>query len=507
MKTRTENSLLNIGSNFVLQMVKTILSFITRTVFIYFLGKEALGLNGLYTNVLSMLSLAELGIGTAINYSLYEPIAKKNNSKISQLMVLYKKMYRIIGVVVLFLGIIIIPFLKFLISDINTIKNAYIIYILFLANSVFSYFISYKETLINADQKNYKLVKINIYFLIILNLLQILGVIIFKSFIVYLLLQIIIQFIQKIVTNIYITNQYSDIDFNTNEKLNNQDLKLIKKNIKAMIFHKIGDYCINGTDNLIISAFINVVTVGIYSNYLMIISMVTTFTTIFFSNLTSSLGNLIVTENEEKKYEVYKKLDFVGFIMYGFCSVVLINIFNPFITLWIGLDYCLSQYVVIAIVFSFYLSGMRKAPYSIKSASGLYDIDKYSPIIQSVINLVFSILLVKWFGLLGVIMGTIISSIAITSWQMPYIVYKYILKKSFREYVYNYFKNFIVLIIIVILTNYIGNIITINSIVLLIIYKMIISLFVYSIIIFTIYRKYDEMKYMLNLIKRIVKRR
>ena len=506
MESRTRNAFMNIGSNFFLQIMKSVFAFITRTVFIYCLGKEALGLNGLFTNILSMLSLAELGVGTAINFSLYEPLAKKDDKKISVLMSFYKKAYRIIGLTVAILGVILIPFLKYLIKDISSIQNVYVIYVLYLANTVSSYFISYKETLINADQKNYKLVGINTFFLIVLNMLQIIVLVIYKKFTIYLLVQILIQFIQKIIINIYISKQYTNIDYNSKNKIEQRDLYVIIKNVKAMFFHKIGDYCINGTDNLILSAFISITAVGYYSNYLTVISLLTSFTTLFFNNLISSLGNLIVVENEEKKYDIYKKMDFIGFVMYSFCSVVLLNVFNDFISLWIGKNYCLDYLTVVAIVISFYMTGLRVAPATIKSASGMYDIDKFTPLIQSGVNLIVSIILVQYIGVLGVVLGTIISSIVLPSWQRPYIVYKYILNKPFRIYISNYIKGFFILFISTISALIITSFLPAFSTIALFIVKSIITGFIYFIFLIIFYKNTDEFKYVIEMCKKILKR-
>lgn len=506
MKSRTKNVMLNVSSSFIITIIKTILTFINRTIFIYCLGKQALGLNGLFTNILSMLSLAELGIGTAINFSLYKPLAEKNEKKISILMSFYKKTYRIIGICVAILGICLMPFLKFLIKDISSIENVYIIFIFYLINTVSSYFISYKETLINADQKKYKLIKIEVLFITILNFFQIIVLLITKNFIYYLGIQILIQLIQRIAVNFYINKMYKNIDFNSKQKIEKKDMQLIKKNVKAMFFHKIGDYCINGTDNLIISSFINISIVGLYSNYLTIIALLNTFINLIYSNLTSSLGNLVVTETDEKKYEIFKIMDYIGYILYGFSAVILICIFNDFISIWIGNQYCIEYISVILIVTNFYLAGMRVPASTLKSAAGLYDVDKFTPLIQSIINLFFSIILVKKIGLLGVIVGTTISSILLPSWQRPYIVYKYIFKKSVVEYYIKYVKYLVVISISTLLTLLISNYIYLDNIFIILICKIVISSILFTIFSYLLFGKTEEINYIKGIVKKITKR-
>ena len=430
MAARRKNVFFNIGSGLISNIIRCLFTFITRTIFIYCLGKEALGLNGLFTNILTMLSLAELGIGTAISFSLYKPLANNDNKNISALMSFYRKAYKSIGFVILCIGIILLPFLKYIISDINTIENIYWIYLLFLINTVSIYFISYKETLIIADQKKYKLTVIEIIGYIVLNVLQILFLLLTKNYIIYLVIQITVLFFQRIFMNKTISKIYLNIDFNSTEKISDSDSKIIKKNIKAMMFHKVGDVCVNGTDNIIISSCIDLITVGLYSNYLTIINMLNSFTTMIFSNMTSSVGNLLVSESNEKKYTTFKLIDYGNFLVYGYCSVVLLCVFNSFINLWVGESYCLSQEVVLLIVISFYITGRRVSPSIIKQAAGLYDDDKFTPIIQSIVNLFISIVLAKLIGLSGVIIGTIISSIVLPSWQRPYLLYKKVFYKN-----------------------------------------------------------------------------
>ena len=506
MAGRTKKAFLNVSSGLFVQILKSILSFIVRSVFIQYLGRDALGLNGLFTNILSMLSLAELGVGTAISFSLYGPLANNKTKKISSLMTFYKKAYRVIGLIVAALGLLLVPLLHFLVKDIDTIKDAYAIYLLFLLNTVSSYFIAYKETLINADQKSYKLTKINILFLVIMYVAQIATIIVTKDFVLYLVIQFIVQLIQRIAINIFVTKEYRGIDFSSKDSLDKQDLSVIKKNIKAMMIHKVGDYCVNGTDNILISSMINIGTVGLYSNYTMVLSIITTFVNLIFNNLVSGLGNLVVMESDNKKYEVFQKIDFIGFMAYGFCSVMLLNVFNDFISIWAGVDYCLDFAIVVAIITSFYLAGLRIAPNTIKMAAGMYDVDKFTPIIQSAINLVVSIILASHIGLMGVIIGTIVSSLALPSWQRPYIVYKHIFKQPFDSYLRHYLKNIIVIVMVSTITLIINNNIMFESTLFTMVVKMVIVTIVFASAVVIIYRDSMPYRYLMDTIKKTVKR-
>ena len=244
-QSRTKSSIFNVGTGIFNIITKTIITFITRTIFIRILGETYLGLNGLLTNILSMLSIAELGIGTAISFNLYKPIANKNYEKINKLMAFYKKSYKVIGIVILVSGSILIPFLNIILGDNINIENVYLIYILYLICTASTYFIGYKEVLIIADQKNYKLTKINFIFDILLNALQIIVLLISKNFIMYLVVQILIEYTRRIIINMFISKEYSNINFHSKEKLDEEDKNVLTKNVKAMFLHKIGDYCIN----------------------------------------------------------------------------------------------------------------------------------------------------------------------------------------------------------------------------------------------------------------------
>lgn len=503
--SRTKNTVFNISSNVLIYFIKTILSFITRTVFIKVLGELYLGVNGLLTNVLSMLSLAELGISSAISFSLYKPLAENDNKQVSILMSFFKKVYSIIGLIVFILGIILFFFLDKIIPEYNQIKNIGIIYFLYLINTVSTYYIAYKEILITADQKSYRLTKINVFFTSIFYIMQIIILLIFKNFISYLVVQFFIQIVQKIITNKFITKEYSEIDYNIKEKLPESTSNEIKKNVKAMFLHKIGDYCINGTDNIIISKFINVVTVGLYSNYLTLINMINAIITMIYNNITASFGNLLVRENKEKSLEIFKKLDFSAFILYSFCGILFANLGNIFINIWIGEKYLLDRVTVILLSFSFFFTGTRNASSVVRNAAGLYDKDKFVPIIQSIINLIISIVLSINMGINGVILGTIISSI-LPCFYRSYILYKNIFKDDYLKYLKEYYIKYILFFIFdLLLIVYVSNKIKINGILGLLV-LVLVSIILYSIGIIIVFRNYKEFKYLKELFKNLLEK-
>ena len=500
---RTKNSIKNIIMNFLYNLLNYGLRFASRIFFVKTLAEVYLGVNGLLSNVLGILALTELGIGTAIGYSLYDPLAKNDTKKVRSLMQFYKKAYQIIALVVLVLGLILLPFIPYLIKDTTGIENLSIIYLIFLLNMVIGYLFSYKRTLINSDQKNYLIVPYTMFFNIITSVLQIVVLLIFKNYIIYLLVQSICTIVENIVINRYIDKKYPYLVSNEEvTPIEKEELSTIKTKIKALLLHKVGSYTLSSTDNLIISKLIGIVVVGIYSNYSLIISMVSSFIYLLISNVISSLGNLIASENPKKCLKVFDEMNFTCFVLYGISSICLINLFNPFIELVFGTNYLLSMLVVYIIVINHYLKGMNNVVISIQTASGLYEKDKYVPLIQSAVNLIISIYLAKKIGLDGVFIGTIISTL-IPLIVKPCIVYKEI----FKEKISLYFKDFTIQTIIIVLSAIISAFITkyvnIENAYLNLAFLLLISIIIPGTLIILIYRKKEAYQNVISRVKHI----
>ena len=452
MMSRTNNSFKNLIIALVSQFVGVVISFVARMYFIKILGEEYLGINGLFTNILTMLSLVELGIGPAIIYSLYKPLAEKDIPKIKALMKVYKQAYILIGVVVLFLGIALTPSLKYLIKDMPNIKNINIIYWLFVLNSSISYFYSYKRSLIIADQKRYIATIYRYGFYYLLNILQVVFLMITKNYLLFLILQIIFTLVENIAISKRADKIYPFLKEKNIEKLEKETINQIIKNTSAMVLHKIGSIVVNSTDNLLISSIIGVIWVGIYSNYQLITNAVKMIISQIFNSIISSIGNLGVTESKEKTIFIFNIVNLIGFWVYGFSSICLLILLNPFIEIWLGEGLLLPVNVVFILVISFFITGMRQAVTTFRDAYGLYWNDRYKPIFEVIINIIFSLLLGYKLGIIGIFLGTIISTITVCLWVEPYIVYKYAFKSSSREYFKKYFYYLIIEAITFIIT-------------------------------------------------------
>lgn len=507
---RLLNSFKNMFTGTIYFFLSTILSFISRTIFIKILGQTYLGVNGLVSNVLSMLSLAELGIGTAINFSLYKPLAEKDNEKISSLMIFYKKAYAVIGVIVFIIGLLIISFSDYIIKDSHNIKDIKLILFLNILNVSLSYFMTYKIGLITADQKSYKLSNINCVFMFLSTISNIVILIITKSYILYIIVGMLISIIQRVFINRKIDKLYPILKIKTSNKLKLDDLNEIKVNVRALILHRIGDFFIHGSDNLIISAFINIKLVGVYSNYTMLISMINKFIMIFFNSITASMGNFITIEKDyDRRISVFNTINFVSFWMYCVTSICILNLLNPFIEIWIGESFLLNNNTLILIVLNYYLTGMRIPIAVVNSAAGIYDKDKYVSFAHAILNLLISILLVERLGIFGVLLGTFFSGILTSAWIKPYICYKYILNAPFKFYLKSYMLNFSIMIFTNLLTCIIIRFLKISSSNLLLdfILQAISYFMICNIILFIIFRKNVNLEYLKQRILKFGKER
>lgn len=445
--SRTENSLKNIKFALLFQVVGTIISFFTRRVFVQILSQEYLGLNGTFANILSMLSLAELGIGSAITYSLYKPLAKNDQEQLAAIMALFRRVYYAIGLLVALLGFALTPFLPVLIRDLPDIPYIYLIYLLFVFDSSLSYFYTYKQSLIIADQRRYIISTCTSTLNILLHLAQVLFLWLTKNYLVYLGLQIGKTLLENVILSCIANRLYPYLNNVESAELDPGTKRTIIKNTKAMVVHKVAGVVVFGTDNLLISYFISAVAVGLYSNYIMIIGGLNSVYMQLLSSLTASIGNLGVSADTKQVLTVFKRLNFAVSWIYGFSTVCLTVLLNPFIELWVGADYLFNQEISCLIALNFYVTGMRQAVITFKDAEGLYWYDRHKAIAEALINLIASVILAVPFGVAGILMGTFVSTMVTCFWVEPKVLFKYAFHSSAKPFYLNYAINTLITIL------------------------------------------------------------
>lgn len=440
-KTRTENVAKNVVLSTIFQLVAYILGFVGRTIFIKILGKEYLGLNGLFTNILTLLSFAELGIGSAIVYSMYKPLAIKDNTKLKQLINFYKKAYFYIGLIVVIGALAFAPFLDFFIKDAPDIKeNLVVIYLLFAFNTAISYFFSYKTSILSADQKNYLIVVYTKTFKIIAIFVQIVVLYLTHNYYLYLIIELVATLITNILLYIKSNKLYPELRDTGDLTLPKEEKDSILTNIKSLVIYKVGGVALNGTDNLIISKYLGLVVGGVYSNYQLLVNAVTEIVGQVTNSFTASIGNLNSISSVEKKEEVFYKILYFTYLLFGVCSISLLIVLSDVVDIWLGKDFLLDFFTVSMIVGHFYVNGVQYASFSYRNTLGLFRQAKLGPLLATIINIVLSIVLAKKIGLGGVFLATIVARFLSYGIIDPIVVYKTEFKKSVLIYYKKYFK-------------------------------------------------------------------
>ena len=510
MASRTENSMRNTAVALLGQLSTIVLSFVTRTIFINSLGASYLGINGLFTNILSVLSFAELGFGTAIVYALYKPLAEKNEKKISALMNFYAKIYRTIGIFIFVAGTCLIPKLEFFIGDTSEIPSElpplWIVYILYLLNSSVSYFFNYKRSLVTASQNGHIDSLNTLAFNVLRNVLQIVVLLCWHAFIPYLVIQIVCTLLGNIFISIKADKLFPYLKVYRKEKLDGGSVRTIIKNVMAMACHKLGSVIVSGTDNILISKFVGVLATGYYSNYTLLTSTVRTFYIQLFSPITASVGNYVAEKNKEETYVFFEKLFFVNAYIAIFCASCLATLVNPFIQILWGEKYVFNALIVAFIMLNFFLTCMRQTTCMFIDTNGLFWQVKWKSVIEAAVNLVASIFLAKvlHLGILGIIVGTTISTVCTNVWWEPYVVYKYAFSHKLVDYFIIYTKYAITGLLSVMITLLIESVLP-NSVVFFIM-RCLISAVIPNIIMFILFRKTSEYRYVIELADQIIKK-
>ena len=504
--SRIEYTKRNIVYNYAAGIISTGLGFISRSVFLSVLSVEYLGVNGLFTEVLGVLSFAELGIGTALNYALYKPVAENDREKIKSLMGFYKRAYYIIAGVIAILGLALLPFLDKIVKDPGNIGDIRVYYLLFLFNTVISYFVSYKFSLPNAEQKNYLVTQIDAAVSILTTAAQMITLLIFKSFFIYLLTASVVGLLRMIFLSRYLNKLYPYLKDKQVQALSKEELRPIKRNIRALIWHKLGDISIHQTDNIIISSMINVTSVGLLSNYNLIISRVTAAVGLIFNSAMPSLGNLVAMEGREKSFFVFRVYNFISFWIYGLVSIAFLYLLTPTIFIWLGADKTIDEVTVALISINFYFMGQRIAFLNYKTAFGVFEDDRFVALIASVLNLVVSIALARVMGMKGVFVGTVVSGL-FESISKPIIAYNRITGDLTKNYFRVWIKYLVSVAAAFLVLKALDTFFLLEMTFLHYLIRLLMVALIPNTVFFLLYRKTEEFQYTLHLIKERVFRR
>lgn len=460
---RSKNAINSIIFGVIYRLVITLCPFIIRTVMLYVMGVEYLGLSSLFTSLLSFLSLAELGVGSAMVYAMYKPIADEDDDAVCALLNLYKKLYRIIGTVILAVGLILLPFIDNLIKGgyPDTI-NLHILYAIYLANTVASYYLfGYKQSILMAYQRQDIISKRSMVVQMLMYICQIIALIVSHDYYAYVILLPIFTVVTNFANSIIVDRLYPQ--YKCRGTVPKEQTDAIKKNIYALIGGRLSSTVLHSSDNLVLSAFVGLSMVAMYGNYYCILNSVVGFLTIIYNSLTAGIGNSIVTENLEKNYNDFKVLSFMNNWLVTWCSACLLCLMQPFMKIWTGKDLMFDTAVVVLFAGYFYIYQINKIVLTFKDAAGLWRQEFFRPYVVMATNLILNILLVQIIGIYGVVLSTIVSLFIAVPWS-THVLYKCLFKISAVPYVKDFIRNVIIATLACAITYFVCSLIDINNV-------------------------------------------
>ncbi len=430
---RKRNSIRNVAYGTLYKCIGILGPFIVRTVMIYVMGTEYVGLNSLFTSLLSFLSLAELGVSSALVFSMYKPIAEDDTASINALYALYRRLYKIIGLIILFMGIAITPILHLLINkDLPSDVNLYLLYYIYLINTVLSYFLfGYKQSLLTAFQRSDIISKRGLIVQTCMFLLQIIALILTHNYYFYIIWLPCATIANNLFNKVVVDKMFPQ--YKCEGKVGKDVENSIKKKVIALFGTKANAIVLHATDNIVISAFLGLNMVGQYGNYYYIMNSISAFIKIIYSSITAGLGNSLQTESIEKNYFDFRTVTFLNSWLVMFCSTCLLCIYQPFMKIWVGESRMLGMDIVVLLVLYFYIYMIRRVVLTYKDAAGIWWEDRLRPYVVMAVNLVFNVGLCQIIGLYGIIISTILSMVIAIPWE-NYTIFKYIFNRSSKEY-------------------------------------------------------------------------
>lgn len=509
-ENRTKNAIRNITYGIILKLYQVLVPFFMRTAMIYFMGVQYLGLNSLFSSILQVLNMTELGVGVAMVYSMYEPIAKNNKKKICALLNLYKTYYRVIGVIIAIIGISITPFIPKLINgSVPNNINIYILYILNLSSTVLSYWLfAYKGSLLQAHQRSDITSKVTLTTSTMQYTIQLFVLWKFKNYYLYVIVMLITQSLTNVFTAFVASKVYPE--YSPSGSITKSEKNKINHKIKDLFTSKLGGVILDSADTIVISAFLGLTTLAIYQNYFFIMSSIIAFIMVVFNSLTAGVGNSILLETKEKNYEDLLKLTFIICWITGVCTCCFAILYQPFMEIWVGKDLMLNTGVVYCLCVYFYTQGINRLLNMYKDAAGIWHQDRMRPLVVALTNLTLNLILVHFYGIYGVVLSTVLATVIV---GMPWLIHNLFTTLFDYKQLNGYLKilifystiSLLSVIVTVLISKIIQKIFYLNAIKLFF-YGVVICLIIPNLMYYFIYKKRDELQYSKNIIKNILKK-
>lgn len=501
---RTKKSIRNVMFAILTQICTTLCAFVTRSALIKLIGIQSVSLNGLFTEVISMLSLTELGVGSAIIYNLYKPLAEQDQKKVSQLMNLFEKAYRIIALATFIMGCLLIPWIQLLVNEVDySIEYIRLVYFLFVIQTASSYSFSYKISLLNADQKKYIHSLINTLVKIIGTVLLVLVLFITKEFILYLICNIGFTLITNIITSCIVDKQYPYIK--QKEVLPAEERRQVFKNVKDIFIKTLSSKITNSTDNILISTLVGTLKVGYYSNYALFFNVVRQLEAQFGDGIIGSIGNLMADSKYDHAITVLERLSFIFYVLASLGMLALYCAISPFIELWLGAECVLSDSIVFICCFNVFFDFAKLPLWRFLEVSGLFEKDRNISIIGSASNLVISVILGYKMGMAGIFIGTLFTYVIQLVLKIK-LLYNECFAVSPRRYYCYWIKVSSVMIVLMLLSTYICKSIVIMNGFIKVLACLCVGMILSIVTNTVLFRNTEEFKYMKTLAKSLIKK-
>lgn len=482
----------------IFNVISILLGFITQKVFIARLGIEYSGINSLFNSIIGILTMADIGVSSAVILNLYKPLANNDTKKVSALMNFYHKGCLLIGSIILIGCLLITPFIPNIVGKTSVDVNLYLVFIIFGSTASLSYFLNYKRPLLLADQKAF-LINITTSITSLLTYsAKILILLTIADYYLFLVSVVFFRIIENTIINLIVDKRYPYLK--EKGKLSKAIVIDIKKKIFASAFHNMGSYVVFSTDNIVLSSFFGVGITGIYSNYSLILNSSKSLVSQIFTGISASFGNIRANEGRNYLYVMTKRIMLLNFWISGIVSIALYYCLNPFISIWLGPDYSFDPITVFALCLNFFLTSIRASGDAVLSAGGILYENRFMPIIEASINIVSSIILAKLIGISGVFIGTVISNLFLHFYSYPRYAFGLVLKRKRREYLALFAKYLACFLFgwaaVYLPLKFADDLTTLQGLLL----SGILSLLLPSLLWYLLFRKSEEYTYFINLI-------
>lgn len=504
---RTKNATRNIIFGVLLKIYQIAMPFFIRTAMIYYMGVEYLGLDSLFTSILQVLNMAELGVSSAMVYGMYKPIAEDDENTICALLKLYRTYYRIIGLVIGVVGACLTPIIPILIkSNLPNGLNIYVLYWMNLITTVFSYWLlAYKMALFQAHQRIDVVSKISIITYSIRYFLQLFIIIVVKNYYLYLIAMLMTQILTNIFTAIQATKIYPN--YKPKGYLEKENIKIINQRIKDLFTSKLGSVIVNSADTIVISTFLGLTVLAVYQNYYYILTSIIGLVTIIFNACTAGIGNSMIIETKEKNFNDLKKFTFLIVWIAGFCTCCFLCLYQPFMEIWVGKRYMLSQSAVICFCIYYFVYEVNQLLNTYKDAAGIWHEDRYRPLVTAISNLIMNIILVQFCDIFGVLLSTVLSTLCI---GMPWLLHNLFTVlfdyNQLKEYLNKILKYTIIVILSCLLSYIICNMMVLGKWMTLIV-RSVICILIPNLIYYVAYKNMKEFDECFHVVIKMINRK